>query len=166
MPPPHATIAIISPGDMGSAIAKLLIAHNYRVITNVSDRSPTTHSRALSAGIELLSSDKETVSQADYILSIVPPRDAVRIAERFVGVVKAMNREKEVNREEEMERERGEERELWYVDLNAISPGTARGIGGLWEGMGTGTGVRVKFVDGGVGLFFFFVFFAGIGGCG
>ena len=36
--PPLATIAIVSPGDMGSAIAKLLIAHNYRVVTNVSDR--------------------------------------------------------------------------------------------------------------------------------
>lgn len=32
------TIGIISIGDMGGGIARLLIAHKYRVITNVSDR--------------------------------------------------------------------------------------------------------------------------------
>jgi len=35
---PRATVAIISIGEMGVGIAKLLAAHNYEVITNVSDR--------------------------------------------------------------------------------------------------------------------------------
>lgn len=35
---PLATVAILSVGDMGVGIAKVLIAHDYRVITNASDR--------------------------------------------------------------------------------------------------------------------------------
>jgi 3-hydroxyacyl-CoA dehydrogenase len=33
------TVGIISMGDMGSGIARLLVAHRYPVVTNVSDRS-------------------------------------------------------------------------------------------------------------------------------
>ena len=37
-PPPLATVGIASIGDMGLGIAKLLSAHNYTVLTNVSGR--------------------------------------------------------------------------------------------------------------------------------
>jgi 3-hydroxyacyl-CoA dehydrogenase len=33
-----ATVGILSIGEMGMGIAKLLIAHNYRVVTNVEGR--------------------------------------------------------------------------------------------------------------------------------
>jgi len=33
-----ATLGILSIGDMGLGISKILTAHNYRVITNASDR--------------------------------------------------------------------------------------------------------------------------------
>lgn len=33
-----ATLGILSIGDMGLGIAKLLVAHNYKVITNASGR--------------------------------------------------------------------------------------------------------------------------------
>jgi len=36
--PPLATIGILSIGEMGMGIAKLLIAHNYRVVTNLEGR--------------------------------------------------------------------------------------------------------------------------------
>lgn len=35
---PLAKIGIISIGEMGLAIAKLLLAHNYEVLTNITDR--------------------------------------------------------------------------------------------------------------------------------
>jgi predicted dinucleotide-binding enzyme len=35
---PLATIAILSIGSMGAGVARLLVAHSYRVITNASDR--------------------------------------------------------------------------------------------------------------------------------
>ncbi len=38
-------------------------------------------------------------------------------------------------------------RGLWYVDLNAVSPATAKDIAGMFEG------TRVRFVDGGVCVF-------------
>lgn len=36
--PPLATVGILSIGDMGVGIAKLLVAHGYRVVTNVEGR--------------------------------------------------------------------------------------------------------------------------------
>ena len=36
--PPLATIGILSIGEMGMGIAKLLIAHNYRVVMNLEGR--------------------------------------------------------------------------------------------------------------------------------
>ena len=38
MTKPLATLGILSIGDMGVGIARLLTAHNYRVVTNASDR--------------------------------------------------------------------------------------------------------------------------------
>ena len=35
---PLANVGILSIGDMGVGIAKLLIAHNYRVLTNIEGR--------------------------------------------------------------------------------------------------------------------------------
>lgn len=35
---PLATVGILSIGEMGMGIAKLLIAHNYRVVTNIAGR--------------------------------------------------------------------------------------------------------------------------------
>lgn len=36
--PPLATVGILSIGEMGMGIAKLLVAHNYRVVTNLEGR--------------------------------------------------------------------------------------------------------------------------------
>jgi len=35
---PLATVGILSIGDMGVGISRLLIAHNYRVVTNIEGR--------------------------------------------------------------------------------------------------------------------------------
>ncbi|KAH4041874.1 hypothetical protein HBI56_005310 [Parastagonospora nodorum] len=119
------TIAILSIGQMGLGIASLLLAHNYRVISNVSDRSPSTQNRAKSANITCVDTDEELVQQADYILSIVPPRDAVATAKRVVAT-KAT-------------------KEVWYLDLNAISPATSRQIREILKEKES-----VKMVDGGI----------------
>ena len=71
----------------------------------------------------------------------MPPGDAVRTAERFVNALKGMEKKEEVVG-----------RELWYVDLNAISPATAKGIARMFEGTGC------AYLDGGVGWFFFLFF--------
>lgn len=135
--PPKPTIAILSLGQMGAGIASLLHHHSYRVITNISDRSAATHDRAKSTGIECVATDEKLVSQADYIFSIVPPRDAVATAQRVVSCLEKEGKE---------ETEKEGRRELWYLDLNAISPTTTRSIADLFSNLGN----RVKFIDGGI----------------
>jgi 3-hydroxyisobutyrate dehydrogenase-like beta-hydroxyacid dehydrogenase len=119
------TIAILSIGQMGLGIASLLIAHNYRVITNVGDRSKSTQNRAKLANITCADTDEELVQQADYILSIVPPRDAVATAQRIADTKV--------------------QKDLWYLDLNAISPATARQIADILSSK-----ANLRLVDGGI----------------
>ena len=54
------------------------------------------------------------MNQADYILSIVPPRDARATAERIVTASTRSSR--------------SPDRPLYFLDLNAIAPSTARAI--------------------------------------
>jgi 3-hydroxyisobutyrate dehydrogenase-like beta-hydroxyacid dehydrogenase len=121
---------------MGLGIATLLLAHNFRVITNVSDRSAATQNRAKSAGIEQVDSDAELVKQADYILSIVPPKDVPSTAQRILTALK-----------EEGDRARTPNQEaLWFLDLNAGSPDTASQLDALFRSQAPG----VRFIDGGI----------------
>lgn len=132
MPAPHATVAVLSIGQMGLGISALLLAHGFRVITNVSDRSAATQDRASSAGIEQLASDEELVQQADYLLSIVPPIDAPATAHRVLAALKSPAAARQ-----------GKEK-LWYLDLNAGSPDSATSLATLFAAE------PVTFVDGGI----------------
>ncbi|USP82694.1 hypothetical protein yc1106_09968 [Curvularia clavata] len=132
MAQPQATIAILSIGQMGLGVASLLKSHNYTVTTNTSGRSAETSSRATSIGIQALGTDEDLVESADYILSIVPPRDAVATAERVIAALE--------------KRRRAPDRVLYYLDLNAISPETARHINQLFADRAK----EVHFIDGGI----------------
>ncbi|KAK5007411.1 hypothetical protein LTR39_005413 [Cryomyces antarcticus] len=70
--------------------------------------------------------------QADYILSIVPPRDALATAQRIVSAFTP-------------ERSRDKTSPLYYLDLNAISPSSARSIASLLAPV-----QHVRFLDGGI----------------
>ncbi|KAE8441156.1 hypothetical protein EG329_005812 [Mollisiaceae sp. DMI_Dod_QoI] len=130
--PPLATVGILSIGEMGMGVAKLLIAHNYRVVTNVEGRSADTHTRVQTANIEPLPSDTSLVSASDYILSIVPPRDALATAKRISTALSSLSSPKPTP--------------LYYLDLNAISPRSAREIATLFSS----TAPSIKLVDGGI----------------
>ncbi|KAJ5289801.1 BCL5p [Penicillium atrosanguineum] len=112
------TVGIVSIGDMGLGMAKLLKAHGYRVVTVAEGRSEHTQARIHAAGIEALPSDQELVVQADYILSIVPPRNALATAERIAG---ARNEPDTASRRQELEdvNHRPNRSDLFYLDLNA-----------------------------------------------
>ncbi|KAL5392635.1 hypothetical protein PMIN06_006929 [Paraphaeosphaeria minitans] len=129
-----ATVGVLSIGQMGFGIAKLLLASGFHVITNVSDRSSATQERAKSVSIDCVSSDSELVAKADYILSIVPPRDAKATAERILNVF---------SHGADPRTEKTET--LYYADLNAVSPETARNISGLFM-----QEPRIRFIDGGI----------------
>lgn len=79
------TIAILAPGAMGSAVARRVSDHGARVLTQLSGRSPATVERAAKSGM-IAASDAE-IAAADLILSIVPPGEAVAVAQRLAGAI-------------------------------------------------------------------------------
>jgi Domain of unknown function (DUF1932) len=92
--------------------------------------SAATQKRAETASITLLPSDGDLVNQSDYILSIVPPKDARTTAQRILAGLKS----------------RGRAEPLYFLDLNAIAPSTSRSIASDFEAVKD----RVHIVDGGI----------------
>jgi 3-hydroxyisobutyrate dehydrogenase-like beta-hydroxyacid dehydrogenase len=97
-------VAVIAPGMMGAAVGKRLVDNGVKVLTSLKGRSEETATRAKAAGITV--AGDEEIAASDFILSILPPGDAVTLAERFQPALKASNA-KPV-----------------YVDCNAINPKT------------------------------------------
>jgi 3-hydroxyisobutyrate dehydrogenase-like beta-hydroxyacid dehydrogenase len=97
-----ATVGIVSPGAMGSAVGGALLRGGARVVATTAGRSERT--ARLAAGLELLPSLADVVAAADVVLTIVPPAEA--------GVAAAAVRGARL-----------------VADLNAVSPETARGLG-------------------------------------
>jgi L-threonate 2-dehydrogenase len=103
-------IAIIAPGDMGAAIGQRLTAGGARVITSLAGRSAASARRAEGAGLVAVNDDDALVAEADIVLSVVPPGDAVALAERLRPALA-----------------RATAKPL-YVDCNAVAPDTAERI--------------------------------------
>jgi 3-hydroxyisobutyrate dehydrogenase-like beta-hydroxyacid dehydrogenase len=121
MPP---TIAILAPGAMGSAVARRLSEHGARVLTSLQGRSDATLKRAFDAG--MIGAEDDAIAGADIILSIVPPGEAVALAERLAALI-AKQQKKPV-----------------VVDCNAVNVDTVRRIG---EIIGS---AQAPFVDAGI----------------
>ena len=101
-------VAVIAPGAMGAATGKRLVDNGVKVLTSLTGRSAETAARAKAAGMADASDDE--IARADFILSILPPGDALALAQRFVPALKASN-SKPV-----------------YVDCNAINPATVERV--------------------------------------
>ena len=97
-------VAVIAPGAMGAAVGKRLADNGLKVLTSLKGRSAETQARAKAAGMADASDDE--IAASDFILSILPPGDALPLAQHFVPVLTASNA-KPV-----------------YVDCNAINPKT------------------------------------------
>ncbi|RVU19829.1 NAD(P)-dependent oxidoreductase [Methylobacterium oryzihabitans] len=80
------TIAIVAPGAMGSALARRLTESGARVLTSLEGRGPESRRRAGAAGMEA-ADDATIVTEADILLSIVPPSEALDLARRFAGAI-------------------------------------------------------------------------------
>src|SRR6476469_5199159 len=81
---PMATIGVIAMGEMGSATARRLRERGATVITSLAGRSK--------AGAIPVATDDEFAGQSDFVLSIVPPGDAVSLAERLAPAIKRAGR--------------------------------------------------------------------------
>src|SRR5438874_8250626 len=97
-------VAVIAPGMMGAAVVRRLVDNGLKVLTTLEGRSAETVARAKSAGMQAASD--EEIAATDFILSILPPSEAVALAQRFAPALTASNAKP------------------IYVDCNAISPQT------------------------------------------
>lgn len=81
------TVAIIAQGAMGAGIARRLSDHGVTVLTDLSGRSQASAERATAAGMQAAS--PRDVARADIILSVLPPSEALTLAERYAPLLPA-----------------------------------------------------------------------------
>lgn len=117
-------VAIIAPGEMGSGVGRKLVQHGLTALTSLQGRSGMSAGRATRAG--LVDAPDDELAACDFILSIVPPKDARGLAERFRPALQRSAR-KPV-----------------YVDCNAVAPETVQQIAEVLASTG------VRFVDAGI----------------
>ena len=116
------TVGISSPGEMGHAVAKVLVDNGLPVIACLDGRSERSRERAAAAGMEAVPTLAEVARRADLFLSILPPAHAREMARQVAAT--------------------GEP--ITYVDCNAVSPATAVAIGA------TAGAAGLTFIDAGI----------------
>ena len=117
-------IAVIAPGMMGAGVGGMLASRGAEVFTLLNGRSEATLKRAASAKMQGAAEDD--IAACDIILSILPPGEAVALAQRLAPHLKSAAR-KPV-----------------YADCNAINPETAKEVGEVIAPTGC------AYVDGGI----------------
>jgi putative dehydrogenase len=120
------TIAVLSPGEMGSQVGRALHSTGSAIVTCIGERSAATRERAVSAGFELVATLDDLVRRADLVISVVPSLSALPLAK---SVAAAMARTGS---------------RPTYLDANSIGPSTARRIEYCIAGAGA------AFVDGSI----------------
>ncbi|TAY06921.1 NAD(P)-dependent oxidoreductase (plasmid) [Rhizobium leguminosarum] len=108
--------AIIGSGAMGSAVAKRLIDHGATVLTYLEGRSERTIARAKAAG--MVPVGRQELTKAELILSIVPPAEAIKVADLIADISSGMPTPPP------------------FIDLNAIAPKTMQALAARFEGSG------------------------------
>ena len=120
------TIAVMSPGDMGHAVGRTVRESGFRVITALAGRSARSHDLAARGGLEDVGTLAQMITEADLVLSIMPPDAAIAFASTAADAM----------------RETGAT--PVYADCNAIAPATTQQIGGIVGAAGA------TFIDGGI----------------
>jgi 3-hydroxyisobutyrate dehydrogenase-like beta-hydroxyacid dehydrogenase len=93
---------------MGAAVGRRLADRGATVLTSLAGRSAGSATRAREAG--MVAASEPELAAADFILSILPPGEALPLAERLAPALTASNR-KPV-----------------YIDCNAINPATVERV--------------------------------------
>ncbi len=112
------TVAIMSTGDMGHNVAKVLKKEGLRVVTCLAGRSERTRGLAAAAAVEELASVEEVVASADLVLSILPPGNALDNAREIAAAMTAAGSFPH------------------FADCNAVSPQTAKQAAEVVTGAG------------------------------
>ena len=107
------TVGILSPGDMGHTVGDVLRQNDLRVITCLEGRSQRTRELAEKAGIVDVPTYPQFVTEADLILSIMVPAQAMSAASIVAETLQQVDTT------------------LTYADCNAIAPQTVRKLGDI-----------------------------------
>jgi 3-hydroxyisobutyrate dehydrogenase-like beta-hydroxyacid dehydrogenase len=119
-------IGIVSPGDMGQAIAGRLKESGMNVHTALDGRSERTRTLARAAGLTDCGSMEKLVGTCELVISVINPGEALSVAREAASAI------------------RKTARKIAFADLNAVSPQTARDANAMIREAG-GT-----FIDGGI----------------
>jgi 3-hydroxyisobutyrate dehydrogenase-like beta-hydroxyacid dehydrogenase len=119
-------VGVMSPGDMGQAIATQLKARGLHIYTALEHRSERTRALAREAGITDVGAVTRLVAECDVVLSIMDPGSALDFARSAADALRVTGRR------------------TLIVDCNAIAPGTVQEIAGLLEQSGG------RFLDAGI----------------
>jgi len=119
-------VGIVSPGDMGQAIAGRLKESGMGVYTALDGRSERTRALARAAGLTDCGSMEKLVDTCELVISVINPGEALNVARQVAAAMKKTGRK------------------IAFADLNAVSPQTARDTDVMIRESGG------MFIDGGI----------------
>jgi len=119
-------VGVVSPGDMGQAIAGRIKESGLSVHTALDGRSERTRTLAREAGINDCGSMEKLVAACELVLSVINPGEALNVARQVAAAMRKIGRR------------------IAFADLNAVSPQTARDTDRLIRDAGG------MFIDGGI----------------
>jgi len=119
-------IGLMTPGDMGQAVAMQIKAQGLSVCTALDGRSERSRTLAREAGLVDVGTVARLVAECDVVLSIMNPGAALEFAQVAADALRASGRH------------------TLIVDCNAIAPDTVHAIAAVIEGAGG------RFLDAGI----------------
>ncbi|HET7597504.1 MAG TPA: DUF1932 domain-containing protein [Burkholderiales bacterium] len=119
-------VGLMTPGDMGQAVAMQIKARGFSVATALDGRSARSRALAQEAGLSDVGSIARLVAECDVVLSVMNPAAALDFARAAAGALRAAGKR------------------TLIVDCNAIAPDTVHEVARLIENSGG------RFLDGGI----------------
>jgi len=119
-------VGVVSPGDMGQAIAGRLKEAGLNVHAALDGRSDRTRALARAAGLTDCGSLEKLVAACELVISVINPGEALNVARQVAAAMKKTSRK------------------IAFADLNAVSPQTARDEDRMIRDAGG------MFIDGGI----------------
>jgi 3-hydroxyisobutyrate dehydrogenase-like beta-hydroxyacid dehydrogenase len=119
-------VGVVSPGDMGQAIAGRLKEAGLNVHAALDGRSERTRALAREAGLTDCGSLEKLVATCELVISVINPGEALNVARQVAAAMKKTGRK------------------IAFADLNAVSPQTARDADRMIRDAGG------MFIDGGI----------------
>jgi 3-hydroxyisobutyrate dehydrogenase-like beta-hydroxyacid dehydrogenase len=119
-------VGLMTPGDMGQAVAMQIKAKGFTVCTALDKRSERSRALAREAGLTDVGTVARLVAECDVVLSVMNPGAAVDFARDAADALRTSGRH------------------TLIVDCNAIAPDTVHEIARVVEGAGG------RFLDGGI----------------